>query len=99
MIANLMIACGLAALFVVLAGWRWRGSSGKGWLHSLAIKLILFAIAFVLGEIYLIVLFADLNWPRFLAFVAISAWGVLLVSRAGSRNWSQSRRSDRPSNN
>jgi hypothetical protein len=85
MLLNLLITGSLAVVFMGLAVRRWRGSTDKGWLHSLAIKLILFAIAFVLGEIYLIVLFADLKWPRPLAFVAITAWGILLVARGGSR--------------
>ncbi len=98
MIANLVIAGGLAVLFLVLAGRRWRAAAGKGWLHSLALKLLLFAVAFVVGEIYLIVLFADLKWPRLLAFVAVTGWGVLLMSRAGSRAGRQSREMNTPAN-
>ena len=41
-------------------------------------RLVLYGIALVLGEIYLIFLFANLKWPRLLLFAAIVSWGVLL---------------------
>jgi hypothetical protein len=47
---------------------------------SFWLRLIVYGLAFILGESYLIVLFADLKWPRTLLFLAIMSWGVLLGS-------------------
>ena len=90
--SNLVIAAGLAALFLFLA---WRRGCGAGFrLASFTMRLVLFEIAFILGEVYLIVLIADLKWPRVLAFVGIAAWGALLVSGIGSRASRQRQGSD-----
>ena len=81
--SNRLVAVGLTVVFTFLAWWRGRSSKGFG---PQIVRLILFAVAFVLGEIYLIVLFADLKWPRLFAFVAIAAWGVLLIWGRGFRS-------------
>jgi hypothetical protein len=40
----------------------------------------------VLGEAYLMVLFADLKWPRVLLVVAIASWAVLLEGELWHRS-------------
>ena len=64
-------------LFFVLLGWRWSTRSGNTQ-SSVKKRLVLYGIALVLGEIYLIFLFANLKWPRLPLIAAIVSWGVLL---------------------
>ena len=47
-------------------------------MRSMKRRLLLYRISLVLGEAYLMVLFADLRWPRVLLVVAIASWAVLL---------------------
>lgn len=89
---SLIIAVLLAAAFLL---WSWfaglkHGQAGAKTVKTKCALLILYGAAFILGEWYLIVLIADLKWPRAVAFLAMSCWGVLLAS--GSR-WRQLRRS------
>jgi hypothetical protein len=51
------------------------------------IRLVVYGIIFVLGEAYLMVLFADLKWPRTLLFLAIASWGVLLSPGPWNRHY------------
>ena len=78
MLSNLIVASGFALIFLLLF-WL-RGSTTSDWLaiKSFKVRLLLYGLAFVLGEGYLMVLFADLKWPRILLFLAIASWGVLL---------------------
>jgi len=57
-------------------------------IKSFKIRLLVYGFVFVLGEGYLIVIFADLKWPRTLLFLAIASWGVLL----SSGRWNRQRR-------
>jgi len=61
---------------------------------SLKISLLVYGFVFVLGEAYLMVLFADLKWPRILVFLAIASWGVLLGSGMWYRHQRRARDSD-----
>ena len=74
--SNFVVATAFT-LFFVLLGWRWSTRSGNT-PSSIKKRLVLYGIALALGEIYLIFLFANLNWPRLLLFAAIVSWGVLL---------------------
>ena len=76
MFSNFVVATTFT-LFFVLLGWRWSTRSGNT-PSSIKKRLVLYGIALVLGEIYLIFLFANLKWPRLLLFAAIVSWGVLL---------------------
>jgi hypothetical protein len=65
-----MVACGVALLFLYLS-----------WLRGCTtIRLVVYGSVLVLGEGYLIVLFADLKWPRALLYLVIVSWGMLLGS-------------------
>ena len=83
---NLIVAGGFALLFLYLCWLRSRGTSGELVIESFWLRLIVYESAFVLGESYLIVLFADLKWPRTLLFLAIASWGVLLGSGVWHRD-------------
>jgi hypothetical protein len=49
-------------------------------------RVLVYGFIFALGEGYLMVLFADLKWPRTLLFLSIASWGVLLDSGAWYRH-------------
>ena len=76
MFSNVVVATAFT-LFFMLLGWRWSTRSGST-PSSVKKRLVLYGIALVLGEIYLVFLFANLKWPRLLLFAAIVSWGVLL---------------------
>jgi hypothetical protein len=67
--------------------WLRERKSRRGLaLKSLKLRLALYGVGFVAGEVYLMVLFADLKWPRILLFIAIASWGVLLGAGAWYRD-------------
>ena len=76
MLSNFVVAATFT-LFFLLLGWRWGARTGVAF-SFMKKRLLLYGIALVLGEIYLIYWFADLRWPRVLLFAAIVSWGVLL---------------------
>lgn len=76
--SNIILGGGIALLFLVLGWLRGsRNSAGFGF-RSMTIRLLVYGLGLVVGEAYLMVLFADLKWPRVLLFLAITSWGVLL---------------------
>ena len=80
MLSNLIVAAGFALLFLVLSWLRGRSTSGGLVIKSVSVRLLVYSLAFVIGEGYLIFLFADLKWPRTLLYLAMASWGVLLGS-------------------
>ena len=78
MLSNLIVVTGFALIFLLLYWLRGRTTSDALSIQSFKVRLPLYGLAFVLGEAYLMVLFADLKWPRIWLFLAIASWGVLL---------------------
>ena len=87
MLNNLIIAGCLALLFLLLYWIRGRNRSGWLPLRLFKVRVLAYAFLFVLGEVYLMVLFADLRWPRPLLFLTIASWGVLLSSGPWNRHY------------
>lgn len=83
---NLIVGGAFALLFLLLTWLRGRKSRRGLALKSLKLRLALYGVGFVAGEVYLMVLFADLKWPRILLFLAIASWGVLLGAGAWYRD-------------
>jgi hypothetical protein len=79
--SNAVTCGGLAILFLMVAWHRGRAAA----IGRRLLWLLLFGAAFVLGEVYLMVLVADLKWPRVVAYLAIVSWGALLSTRARHR--------------
>lgn len=88
MLINFIVGSSLALIFLLLTWLRGRKSRRGLALKSLRLRLVLYGVGFVAGEVYLMVLFADLKWPRILLFAAIASWGVLL----GAGAWYRDRR-------
>ena len=86
MLINLIVGGAFALIFLLLTWLRGRKSRRGLALKSLKLRLVLYGVGFVAGEVYLMVLFADLKWPRILLFVAIASWGVLLGAGAWYRD-------------
>lgn len=86
MLSNFVVAATFTLFFLIL-GWRWGARTGVAF-SFMKKRLLLYGIAFVLGEVYLIYWFADLRWPRLPLFAAIVSWGALL----GSGVWYRARR-------
>lgn len=84
--SNLILASGFALIFLLLTWLRGRKTRRGSALKSLKLRLVLYGFGFVAGEVYLMVLFADLKWPRILLFFAIASWGVLLGAGAWYRD-------------
>ena len=76
MLSNFAFAAAVAVFFL-LVGWRWSASQGIA-PPAMARRLFFYGINLVLGELYLVYLFAGQKWPRLLLFAAIVSWGVLL---------------------
>ena len=93
MLDNLIIASGFALVFLLLYWIRGRKASGWLPLNSLRVRLLVYGLSFVLGEAYLMVLSADLHWPRPLLFLAIASWGVLLSPGPWNRRYNRNQRS------
>jgi len=86
LLINLIVGGAFALIFLLLTWLRGRRSRRGLALKSLRLRLVLYGVGFVAGEVYLMVLFADLNWPRIFLFVAIASWGVLLGAGAWYRD-------------
>jgi hypothetical protein len=80
LLSNLVVAGGFALIFLLLSWLRHRTPTAGMAIKSFKIRLLVYGFVFVLGEGYLIVIFADLKWPKILLFLAIASWGVLLGS-------------------
>jgi hypothetical protein len=78
-LSELIVVTGLGLIFLFLS-WLWNRRTSGG---SLKKRLLVTGVLFVIGEVYLMVLIADLKWPRAVLFLAIASWGVLL----GSAPW------------
>ena len=87
MLNNLIIAGCLALLFLLLYWIRGRNRSGWLPLRLFKVRVLAYGFLFVLGEVYLMVLFADLRWPRPLLFLTIASWGVLLSPGRWNRHY------------
>jgi hypothetical protein len=86
LLSNLILGGGCALIFLLPTWLRGRKTQRGLALKSLKLRLVLYGLGFVAGEVYLMVLFADLKWPRSLLFVAITSWGVLLGAGAWYRD-------------
>ena len=86
MLINLIVGGAFALIFLLLTWLRGRRSRRGLALKSLRLRLVLYGVGFVAGEVYLMALFADLNLPRIFLFVAIASWGVLLGAGAWYRD-------------
>ena len=84
---NLIVASGFALIFLFVYWVRGRRTSGWLPLNSFKTRLLVHGLIFVLGEAYLMILFADLKWPRTLLFLAIASWGVLLSPGPWNRHY------------
>ena len=82
---NLAISAVLGVVFVLLAWFRSDRTSQGPAPRSLGGRIVLtlvYGVAFVAGEAYLIALFTDLRLPKILLFLAEASWGVF--ARRGS---------------
>lgn len=86
MLINVIGGGAFALLFLLLTWLRGRKSRRGLALKSIKLRLVLYGVGFVAGEVYLMVLFADLKWPRSLLFLSIASWGVLLGAGAWYRD-------------
>jgi hypothetical protein len=86
---NYLIASAFALIFLLLYWIRGRKTSGWLPLNSFKTRLLVYGVVFVLGEAYLMVVFADLKWPRPLLFLAIASWGVLLSPGPWNRQYTR----------
>jgi hypothetical protein len=82
---NLVVGSGFALLFLLFFWFRSRTFKDRLAMRSFGLKLFLYGALFVIGEGYLMVLFADLKWPRIVLYLAIASWGVLLSPGPWSR--------------
>lgn len=62
MLSNFAFAAAVAVFFL-LVGWRWSASQGIA-SRAIARRLLFYGINLVLGELYLVYLFAGQKWPR-----------------------------------
>ena len=93
MLGDFLIATGLALTFFLLA-WLWGRTTSAGKpLNTFKKGFLIYGFTFVLGMGYIMVLVADLKWPRTLLFPAIGCWGVVL----GFVAWLRYRRQNRNS--
>ena len=89
---DFLVITGLALIFLLLSWLYGRMLSAGGPLNRLKRRVLVYGFAFVLGMGYLMVLVADLHWPKELLFPLISLWGAIvgLVAwwrhRRGKRN-------------
>jgi hypothetical protein len=72
--SNVILGSGFALIFLLLTWLRGRKSRRGSALKSLELRLVLYGVGFVAGEVYFMVLFADLKWSRMLLFLAIASW-------------------------
>ena len=78
MLSDVLVATGLALIFLLLA-WLWgRATSAGKPLNRFKRSLLLYGFFFVLGMGYIMTFVADLKWPQSLLFPAIACWGVVL---------------------
>lgn len=90
---DFLVITGLALIFLLLS-WLWgRVISGGRPLNVFKTRLLCYGFAFVLGIGYLMVLVADLHWPKGLLFPMIGIWGGVL----GLAAWWRYRRGKRSS--
>ncbi len=89
-----MVGGGFALIFLLVFWLRHRMTTAGMAIKSFKISLLVYGFVFVLSEAYLMVLFADLKWPRILLFLAIASWGVLLGSGMWYRHQRRARDSD-----
>jgi hypothetical protein len=75
---NLVVGGGFALIFLLFFWFRSHTFSGRLATKSLGGNLFLYGVLFVIGEGYLMGLFADLKWPGIALYLAIASWGVLL---------------------
>lgn len=80
---NLAVSIVLAVVFMLLAWFRSDRTNRGPVRRSRGRRILLtlgYSIAFLAGEVYLIVWITDLRWSRALLFLAQASWGVLLGS-------------------
>ena len=78
MLSDVLVATGLALIFLLLA-WLWgRATSAGKRLNPFKRRLLFYGFVFVLGMGYIMTFVADLRWPRTWLFPAIACWGVVL---------------------
>jgi hypothetical protein len=81
-----LITGGSFAVIFLLFSWH-RSRTFKNWwaMKSLGLNLFFYGLLFVALESYLMILFADLKWPRILLYICIGSFGVLLSPGPWSR--------------
>lgn len=78
MVSDFLVGTGLALIFLFLS-WLWGRATGAGKpLNLFKRRLLFYGFFFALGIVYIMVLVADLRWPRTLLFPAIACWGAIL---------------------
>src|SRR5579864_7685099 len=82
---NLVVGGGFALIFLMFFWFRSRTFSDRFAIKSLGVNLFLYGVLFVIGEGYLMVLFADMKWPRIALYLVIASWGALLSPGPWSR--------------
>jgi len=75
---NLILGSSVALLFLILGWLGLRKAGSETAMRPMKRRLLLYGISLLLGEAYLMVLFADLRWPPVLLVVAMASWAVLL---------------------
>jgi hypothetical protein len=82
---NLVVGGGFALIFLLFFWFRSRTFNDRLAIKSLGVNLFLYGVLFVIGEGYLMVLFANLKWPRIALYIAIASLAVLLSPGPWSR--------------
>ncbi len=75
---DFLVITGLALIFLLLSWFYGRVVSAGRPLNRFKRRALGHGFAFVLGMGYLMVLVADLHWPKELLFPMIGIWGVVV---------------------
>jgi hypothetical protein len=75
---DLVVATGLALLFLVLSWVYGRALSSGGALNNVKRRILAYGFVFVLGGVCMLMLLPDLKWPSELIFTTVGAWGALV---------------------
>lgn len=94
LLEDFSVATSVALIFLLLTWLSGRALSGGGTLNSFKRGALIYGFVFVLGMGYVMLLVADMHWPKVVLFPAIGGWGCIVMLVARWRYRRQKRRQD-----
>jgi peptidoglycan/LPS O-acetylase OafA/YrhL len=86
---DFLIATGFVLLFLLLSWVYGRLLSGGGPLNAVKRRMLIYAVVFVAGVMYIMLAVSDLKWPKELLFPMIGGWAAVIGMVAWLRHRKQ----------